>query len=588
VLPRLLALLLALATSLRAATADSELKIYRDSAARREGNAARGREIFLRAEKSGCALCHSVDGSSGKAGPDLASVGDVLGRVELVEAILQPNASIAVGYDATLVEKHSGEVVLGVVKSANAAALELVGVDGVRVVVSRGEVKSTKPGERSLMPEGIHAALTPQEFVDLIEYLASLKQSDSTRALHRGAPEMIPLAKPISLQPLLTPETRFPSSVVRKPGDVRLGLVWCGAIPGTDALLAAHQSGALTRLELIDGRWMKTPFGNIGPEIYSRTGPNGLLGVAFHPTFGVNRKYYLKHQVFEAGQIVTTVVERIATPDGRADSGRASRRLLAIPCVTQNHTGGCIEFGPDGYLYIGMGDTGPQRDPNGHGQDRQLFLGKLLRIDVNQHDAARPFGIPADNPFVGRTDTRPEIWAIGFREPWRFSFDAKTGDLWVGDVGQDRVEEVAIVRRGENHGWNVYEGFEPFSGARRTAEATYVPPVFAYKRKYGNSVTGGFVYRGDERSSFHGVYIFGDYTSKKIFGLWQEDRQLVAVREIGQSPESIASFGTDAKGNIYLVSYEGMIYHLDFTVTEFDRAPTFTPASAPAARLSGS
>ena len=364
--------------------------------------------------------------------------------------------------------------------------------------------------------------------------------------------------------------------------------MWCGAIPGTDALLVAHQSGALSRLEEIDGRWLKTPFGDIATEVYSRTGPNGLLGVAFHPEFVTNRKYYLKHQVHEAGQIVTTVVERFATPDGRADSGRPSRRLLAIPCITQNHTGGCLTFGPDGYLYIGMGDTGPQRDPNGHGQDRQLFLGKLLRIDVNRQDAARPYGIPADNPFVGRSDTRPEIWAIGFREPWRFSFDGKTGDLWVGDVGQDRVEEVAIVRRGENHGWNVFEGFEPFSGARRATEATYVPPVFAYKRRYGNSVTGGFVYRADERSPFHGVYIFGDYTSRKIFGLWQQDRQLVAVREVGQSPESIASFGTDAKGNLYLVSYEGMIYLLDFTAAEFDRTPTFSSAPPAAARIPGS
>lgn len=580
--------MLVLAPLLRAADTDRALRTYRDAATRRDGNAARGRELFLQAEKSGCVLCHSMDGSNAKAGPDLASVGDALGRVELIEAILQPNASIAIGYDATVVEKRSGEVVLGVVKSANASALELVGVDGVRVTVARSDVKSTKPSERSLMPEGIHAALTPQEFVDLIEYLASLKQPDSARASHRGAPDSIPVsAKPITLRPILTDETRFPSSVVRKPGDVRLGLVWCGAIPGTDALLAAHQSGALSRLEQVDGRWVKTLFGDIAAEIYSRTGPNGLLGVAFHPEFVTNRKYYLKHQVHEAGQIVTTVVERFATSDGRADSGRASRRLLAMPCVTQNHTGGCITFGPDGYLYIGMGDTGPQRDPNGHGQDRQLLLGKLLRIDVNRHDDVRPYGIPVDNPFVNRADTRPEIWAMGFREPWRFSFDAKTGDLWVGDVGQDRVEEVAIVRRGENHGWNVFEGFEPFSGARRTVDANYVPPVFAYKRRYGNSVTGGFVYRGDERSSFHGVYVFGDYTSKKIFGLWQQDRQLVAVREIGQSPESIASFGTDAKGNLYLVSYEGMIYQMDFTTAEFDRAPSFSPAPSTAARLPG-
>src|SRR5207247_1595723 len=156
-------------------------------------------------------------------------------------------------------------------------------------------------------------------------------------------------------------------------------------------------------------------------------------------------------------QITTVLVEKQAAPDFRRDSGRPSRRLLTIPCVTQNHTGGCIAFGPDGFLYLGMGDTGPQQDPNGHGQNMQILLGKMLRIDVDRMEGGLPYAIPADNPFRATPNVRPEIWALGFREPWRFSFDPVTGDLWVGDVGQDRVEEVAIVRRGENHGWNVYE-----------------------------------------------------------------------------------------------------------------------------------
>jgi glucose/arabinose dehydrogenase len=189
---------------------------------------------------------------------------------------------------------------------------------------------------------------------------------------------------------------------------------------------------------------------------------------------------------------------------------------------------------------------------------------------VDHADAGRPYTIPADNPFRGRADARPEIWAYGFREPWRFSFDSLTGDLWVGDVGQDRVEEVSIVRRGENHGWNVYEGFEPFSNRYRKEGCAYVPPVFAYKRKYGNSVTGGYVYRGDKRSSFYGVYICGDYTSHRIWGLKQKERTLQIVRQIGASPQGIASFGTDERGNIYLVGYEGMVYWLDFTVASFD------------------
>jgi len=295
-----------------------------------------------------------------------------------------------------------------------------------------------------------------------------------------------------------------------------------------------------------------------------------LLGLAFHPKFPENRRYYLKHQVFEEGRIVTTVVERRASTDLRTDSGYPSRRLWKVVSATQDHSGGCIGFGPDGFLYIAMGDTGPQQDPQGHGQDLTTHLGKILRIDVDHADAGLPYAIPADNPYRHRSDARPEIWAYGFREPWRFSFDPVTRDLWVGDVGQDRVEEVAIVRRGENHGWNVYEGFEPFSNRYRKDGASYVPPVFAYRRKYGNSVTGGYVYRGDKQSSFYGVYICGDYTSRRLFGIKQQDRALQVVRQIGTAPQGIASFAADEGGKIYLVGYEGMIYRLDFAGSVFE------------------
>ena len=568
-----------LVASASAATADP-LKTYRDFALRLSGDVTRGRELFVR-PASACSLCHSIDRSNSKSGPDLGAIGDKLGRTELIEAVLTPNATIAVGYDATLLETRSGDSHYGVIKASNDQVVEIMGADGRLVSVARAEVKSTKPAGRSLMPDGLHASLSVQEFADLIEFMVSLKEPASALAGERGMPAAIPLlAKPIIVRQLFSEALRIPASVVREPGDTRLGLVWCGEIPGSTALLVAHQSGQLWRFDPSSEGWIKRPFADFASELYSRTGPNGLLGVAFHPQFLSNRKYYLKHQVQEGGQILTIVVEKIAAAGFRGDSGTPSRRLLAIPCITQNHTGGCIEFGPDGFLYIGMGDTGPQGDPNGHGQDRQLLLGKILRIDVDHADGALPYGIPADNPFVARPDTRPEIWALGFREPWRFSFDRYTGDLWVGDVGQDRLEEVAIVRRGENHGWNVYEGFEPFSNARRSAKEAYITPVFTYQRRFGNSVTGGYVYRGDARSSFWGVYVFGDYTSKKIWGLVQQDRQLVTVREIGQSPEGIASFTTDSRGNVYLVGYEGMIFELVFSNAVFEHAPSAPPSNS--------
>ena len=194
-----------------------------------------------------------------------------------------------------------------------------------------------------------------------------------------------------------------------------------------------------------------------------------------------------------------------------------------------------------------------------------------MRIDVDHAEDGKAYAIPADNPFRGRADARPEIWAYGFRNPWRFSFDPVTGELWLGDVGQDRVEEIDLVRPGENYGWNVYEGFEPFSNQYRKEDRRYTPPVFAYKRRYGASVTGGLVYRGDKQSTFYGVYLFGDYVSKRIFGLTQENGTLKTVRQLGRIPQGLVSFATDKAGNIYVVGYEGTIYQLDFTETRFDQ-----------------
>jgi glucose/arabinose dehydrogenase len=172
---------------------------------------------------------------------------------------------------------------------------------------------------------------------------------------------------------------------------------------------------------------------------------------------------------------------------------------------------------------------------------------------------------------VGRADFRPEIWAYGFREPWRFSFDALTGDLWVGDVGQDRYEEVDLVRRGENYGWNVYEGFEPFSNRFRREGEHFVPPVFSYGRKFGVSATGGFVYRANARSSFYGVYVFADYQSRRIWGLTQENRALKKIRQIALCPDRVVSFGRDAQGELYVVGYDqGLIYKIDFSKAVFE------------------
>ncbi len=548
---------------------------YLDYAVRRDGNVERGRQIFLSAGKAGCSLCHTIDGKGGKAGPDLFAVGDTFPRRELIAAILEPSATIAVGYGATSVQTRSDVVFYGIIKQATREMTELIGVDGRTFRIPTAEIAAQYPSPISLMPRGLQNSLSLQEFTDLVEFLVSLKQPGNSLTSNRGMPDDIPeLAKPVVLRPAFPEALRFPSSVVQKPGDIRSGLVFYVQVPGEpNAFLAVHESGRIWRLDGKSPDQRKTLFADFSAEVYAERGPNGLLGLAFHPKFRENRKYYLKHQVMEEGTIATTLVEKLAAADFRTDSGTPSRRLLKIACVTQNHTGGTIAFGPDGYLYLGMGDTGPQQDPNGHGQDTTLLLGKMLRLDVDHRDPGFPYAIPSDNPFRGQPGFRPEIWAYGFREPWRFAFDRETGDLWVGDVGQDRVEEVSIVRRGENYGWNVYEGFEPFSNLRRKEGAAYVPPVVAYRRRYGNSVTGGYVYRGDKASSFYGVYVFGDYTSRQIWGLTQKDRQLQSIVRIGTSPEGIAAFATDEQGRIYVVGYEGMVYEIDFSATRFEAPP---------------
>ena len=541
---------------------------------RRDGSVSRGKAIFENELKAACAKCHSVDGSSGRAGPDLFAIGDKFPRRELIRSILEPSAAIAVGYATTTIETRSGELHDGVVKQVTESWVELMGADGRPQRVATADIATQHTSAISLMPEGLHAVLSVEEFSDLIEYLTSLRQPENALTSNRGMPAVIPeLDKPVVLRPFFGEELRFPHAFVHKPGDVRSGLVWFGQVPGlSNNFLAVHQTGKVWLLDKTHEQ--KSLFGDFAAELFNERGPNGLLGLAFHPKFRQNHKYYVKHQVMEEGKITTVLVEKIAAADHRHDSGEPSRRLLKIVSVTQDHSGGCIEFGPDGYLYLAMGDTGPQQDPNGHGQDMQLFLAKILRIDVDRRDDGLPYAIPPDNPFVRQTDARPEIWALGFREPWRFTFDALTGDLWVGDVGQDRVEEVAIVRSGENHGWNVYEGFEPFSNRYRKEGANYVAPIFAYRRKYGNSVTGGYVYRGDKNSSFYGVYICGDYTSKRIWGVTHENRKLKSVWEIGTSPQFIASFGTDEHGNIYVVGYEGMVYKIDFEATAFPSTST--------------
>ncbi|MBX3731691.1 MAG: PQQ-dependent sugar dehydrogenase [Verrucomicrobiae bacterium] len=542
------------------------LEEYRQHALTREGDAAQGARLFADEPKLACAKCHSTDGGASRAGPDLFAAGDAFTRRDLIEAVLLPSASIAPGYGTVTLETREGASFQGVLKQADDTAVQLMGGDGILVRIARGDIERQDGSHVSLMPEGLHEGLSLQEFTDLIEYLTTLRQPENTQVSNRGMPARIPgIARPIGLEPF------FEGSFTVPRTRAQSGLTAFVQVPGApDTFLVLHQTGLIWLARKTAAGEQRSVFSDLTGQVFYERGPNGLLGVAFHPKFRENRRYYLQHQVFEEGTVATVVVEREFSGDFLGDSGRPPRRLIKIHSVAEDHSGGWLEFGPDGFLYFAMGDTGPHHDPNGHAQDLSLLLGKMLRLDVDHRDPGLEYAVPADNPFIGRPEVRPEIWAYGLRNPWRFSFDRLTGDLWLADVGQDRAEEVALIRRGENHGWNVFEGFEPFSNQHRVAGRTFTPPVFAYRRKFGNSVTGGYVYRGDPQSSFDGVYVCGDFTSRILFGITQENGVLKAVRQLGVLPQSLVSFGTDDAGQLYAVGYEGMIYRLDFAESRFD------------------
>jgi glucose/arabinose dehydrogenase len=293
-------------------------------------------------------------------------------------------------------------------------------------------------------------------------------------------------------------------------------------------------------------------------------GEQGLLGLAFHPNFASNGLFYVN---YTAPSPLRTVIARFRVDPvdpNRADS-LSEYRILEINQPYTNHNGGMIDFGPDGYLYIGMGDGGNGNDPGNRAQNLAEALGKFLRIDVNDTTATRRYRIPADNPFFGNTQGyREEIWAWGVRNPWRWSFDRTTGQLWAGDVGQGAREEIDLIQKGRNYGWRLWEGMIRNS-AYPTGDTTglnLVMPVKDYPRTLGYSVTGGYVYRGYRVASFRGAYIYADYGSGRIFLLRYENGVITEDRELLDSPYSIPTFGMDQNSELYFSHYSstGAIY----------------------------
>lgn len=292
----------------------------------------------------------------------------------------------------------------------------------------------------------------------------------------------------------------------------------------------------------------------------------GLLGIAFHPKFSENGLFYLNSNPASGGM-------RTEISEWKADSSKAGvstavrmRTILEVAQPYANHNAGQLAFGPqDGMLYIGLGDGGWRGDPHRTGQDPGALLGKILRIDVDRPgEGGRAYAIPADNPFVGRAGFRPEIWALGVRNPWRHSFDPK-GRLIVADVGQDQWEEVSFAPRGGNLGWNVREGRHCHSPAKNCPNEGFVEPIWEYSHEYGQSITGGYVYAGSRLPALRGKYLVGDFTQGRLWALTLpegDSREATSV-ELGQFEILLSTFGQDADGEIYVGDFgKGVISRL--------------------------
>ncbi len=296
-------------------------------------------------------------------------------------------------------------------------------------------------------------------------------------------------------------------------------------------------------------------------------GETGLLGLAFHPNFENNGYFYVN---YTAPNPLHTVISRFQVSSTNPDSAVKNSELILLTYDQpySNHNGGCVAFGPDGYLYIAAGDGGSGGDPQGNAQNITKLLGKIIRIDVNNPQPPLNYGIPSDNPFVDSTNVnvRKEIYAWGMRNTWRFSFDPNTGWLWAGDVGQDTYEEVDIIQNGKNYGWRCYEGNHPYNLSG--CNGVYEPPIWEYTHSSlgGYSISGGYVYRGQNVPELFGKYIYGDYVSTRVWSLEYDGINPTVNTQITQAPGAITSFGVDENKELYLVSFNGKIYRFIPTI----------------------
>jgi glucose/arabinose dehydrogenase len=284
----------------------------------------------------------------------------------------------------------------------------------------------------------------------------------------------------------------------------------------------------------------------------------GFLGLTFHPHYKANGEFFVYYTTNQTTQKHTNVLSRLrVTKDNPNHADRYSEEvILRIERPYWNHNGGTICFGPDGYLYVAVGDGGSAGDPLKNGQNLGTLLGKILRIDVDNKEPGKNYAIPRDNPFVCREDARPETWAYGLRNVWRMAFDRKTGALWAADVGQDLYEEIDIIVKGGNYGWSLREGQHAFGADGCDSKPHLIDPIWEYSHKVGVCIIGGCVYRGTCVPEIDGVYLYGDYVTGKMWALQYDPvtKRVVANRPIKTPEKPILSFGEDEQGEVYFLT----------------------------------
>ncbi len=383
---------------------------------------------------------------------------------------------------------------------------------------------------------------------------------------HAGAAATV---KPVALQTA----AELPTLAIASPiAGFTQPVAITHAADGSSRIFVVQQSGQIRIIS--NGAVLPTPFLDISARI-STGGERGLLGLAFAPGYAGNGRFYVNYTNTAGSTVIARYTRNAANPD-LADAG-SEQIVITIAQPFANHNGGQLAFGQDGFLYIGMGDGGSGGDPGNRAQNPNDLLGKLLRLNVEGGTPAT-YTVPANNPFVGQAGFRPEIWALGLRNPWRFSFDRQTGDLYLADVGQNAWEEVnfqlATSPGGENYGWRLMEGNHCFNPSTNCPMAGLTIPVAEYSHSLGCSVTGGYVYRGTVYPRMQGLYFYGDFCSGRIWslsglpGAFQNNLLL-------DTAISISSFGEDEAGNLYVADYGGAIYSL------VDSAPPPTPTPTP-------